>query len=353
MNDVSNNLYDCVPKRISWIRWNAHKRRNQMPVWRIGWLIFLWGMAGCQRGENVLTVVLNPVNPAVVYVGTTGGGFYKSVDAGATFTRRTAGLSRYNISAIVVNPVLPTLLFAGTYGDRIYRSIDGGAHWMPLPVGLDDNVGTQAVNALVIPPHQPEALYAATNHGVYKSTDNGGEWKGMNLGVGNRFGIALVLHPGDHRILAVGTNRGIYVSWDAAVTWRPAVPETKAWAVNSLIFDPRGEVVAGTDQGVLRLNLTENPIRWQTQNTGLTSSFIVALSADAQSPDTLYAGHRDGIDMTVDGARSWRRLPQSPRAVTAIAIDPRNGAVLYAGTAAGLYQSRDHGEHWTPLALNP
>jgi len=315
-------------------------------------LILLFVMAGCQRGENVLTVVLNPVNPSVIYVGTTGGGFYKSVDAGDTFTQRTEGLSTYNISAIAVNPALPTLLFAGTYGDRIYRSIDGGAHWMPLPVGLDDNVGTQAVNALAIHPQQTEALYASTNHGVYKSIDNGGAWKAANMGIGNRFGIALALHPGDPRIMAVGTNRGIYISWDAAATWRPAVPETKEWAVNGLIFDPRGNLWAGTDQGVLRLDLTRQPIRWQTQNAGLASSFIVALAADAQSPDTLYVGHRDGIDVTTDGARSWRRLPQSPRAVTSIAINPRDGAILFAGTAAGLYRSRDRGEHWAPLALH-
>jgi len=315
-------------------------------------LILLFVVPGCQRGENVLTVVLNPVNPSVVYVGTTGGGFYKSVDAGDRFTRRTEGLSTYNISAIAVNPAFPTLLFAGTYGDRIYRSIDGGAHWMPLPAGLDDNVGTQAVNALVVDPQQPATLYVSTNHGVYKSIDNGSAWKAANMGIGNRFGISLALHPGDPRIMAVGTNRGIYISWDAAVTWRPAVSETKAWAVNSLIFDPRGHLVAGTDQGILRLDLTERPIRWQTQNTGLTSSFIVALSADAKSPDTLYAGHRDGIDITTDGARSWQRLPQSPRAVTSIAIDPRDTAVLFAGTAAGLYRSRDRGEHWTPLDLD-
>jgi len=312
--------------------------------------LFCAWLAGCNGEQTVLSVVVNPLNPNVLYAGATGGGFYKSTDGGATFSRLTQGLSRYNISTIAINPSFATVLYAGTYGDHIYRSVDGARSWMLLSDGLSDNVGTQAINALVMDPQAPEVLYAGTNHGVYKSADGGGQWKAVNMGIGNRFAIALAMDPLESRILIAGTNQGIYRTQDAAATWRLVDQETRSWAVNVLVFSGRNLLYAGTDRGVFVLDFSRRPVTWRSGNDGLRSLFVSALVADVEQPDRLYAGNNDGVHITTDGARSWRLLPGAPGAVTSLAMDTRRAA-LFVGTTSGLYKGENRGARWTQITL--
>jgi photosystem II stability/assembly factor-like uncharacterized protein len=308
-------------------------------------------LPGCSQEAGVLSIVFNPKNSDLLYVGTAGGGFHKSIDGGQTFQALTQGLSRYNITAIAAHPLVSSILYAGTYGDSLYRSIDGGQHWAHWSSGLDDNVGTQAVNAVVIDPQSPDTLYIATNHGVYKSGDGGGRWAAVNMGIGNRFGLVLLPHPDDRRIWIVGTHEGIYQTYDAAARWTRTGTETRDWATNTLLFRRENRLYAGTDHGVFIGNLSVRPVKWESRSRGLSSLFVTALASDGKQPGTLWAGGAGGIDVSEDGGASWRPLPGSPRAVLSLAIDPKNGDLLFAGTASGLYQSRNRGRNWNRKTL--
>jgi photosystem II stability/assembly factor-like uncharacterized protein len=72
------------------------------------------------------------------------------------------------------------------------------------------------------------------------------------------------------------------------------------------------------------------------------------LAIDPLNPDTLYAGGL-GVQRSVDGGKTWRQagLPRSP--VLALAVDPKETAVVYAGTDAGLSKSTNAGASWQPL----
>ncbi|MFQ5779802.1 MAG: WD40/YVTN/BNR-like repeat-containing protein, partial [Nitrospiria bacterium] len=102
-------------------------RRFALPFLTCGF--FLSALLGCSKGGNVLTIAFSPRNSETIYVGTTGGGFYKSRDGGATFNKTSSGLTTYNITSVAVNPSITMVVYAGSYGDSVYRSVDSGHNW--------------------------------------------------------------------------------------------------------------------------------------------------------------------------------------------------------------------------------
>ena len=281
-------------------------------------LLFVF-LAACDRKINVLSMGFSYHNPEIVYAGGTGGRFYKSTDGGNVFEQMNAGLTTYNITAIAVNPSLSSVIYAGSYGDSVYRSVDSGGHWNIARHGLDDNVGTQAVNAVVVDPEESARVYVGTNHGVYVTVDGGSLWTSANMGMANRFVIALVMHPGNRSILFAGTHEGLYKTTNSARQWRGVSPKSKPWAVNAVRFDPVNPdtVYAGTNQGVFKS--VDGGETWDARNNGFANPFVSSLALDQEDSNILYAGNREGVFQSTDGGASWRLLEHSPPSILTLA----------------------------------
>jgi photosystem II stability/assembly factor-like uncharacterized protein len=75
------------------------------------------------------SLIIDPMNNAVIYGGGFETGVYKSVDGGNSWQRYTRGLTNVNVPAIAVHPVDTDIVFAGTNGGGLFRSNDGGRIW--------------------------------------------------------------------------------------------------------------------------------------------------------------------------------------------------------------------------------
>jgi len=73
--------------------------------------------------------VFDPSVGSVLYVGTHGGGVYRSLDGGATWKQCSAGLKNLDVHSLVVVPSNSRIVLAGTLNGGLYRSTDGGNHW--------------------------------------------------------------------------------------------------------------------------------------------------------------------------------------------------------------------------------
>lgn len=168
-------------------------------------------------------IAIDPTNPSIMYVGTgdpniggtvwTGNGVYKSEDGGETWTN--IGLQETRIvSKIVINPLFPDQIFVGTMGlpfeannDRgLYRTNDGGATWEQILFVSDDS----GIIDLLMDPYNPSVLYAANFNrirtafesvasgdeaGIYKTIDGGDNWielsNGLPSGPMSRIGLKM------------------------------------------------------------------------------------------------------------------------------------------------------------------
>src|SRR5207249_3075631 len=93
----------------------------------------------------------------------------------------TNGPHSETINALAIDPQTPTTLYAGTSGHGVFKSTDGGGNWSAVNTGLSTPYGAVLVNALAIAAPTPTTLYAASSVGSsVESIDGGGNWSAGN-----------------------------------------------------------------------------------------------------------------------------------------------------------------------------
>ena len=159
-----------------------------------------WRSIGPYRGGRVTTVVGVPSEPLTFYMGATGGGIWKTEDAGQSWRNVSDGqIRRGSIGSLAVAASDPNVVYAGmgereprgqssTWGDGVYRSTDAGKTW--TYTGIET---TKSIAKLRVDPRDADVAYAAAegsrwtfgpDRGIYKTTDGGAHW-------------TLMLHPSD------------------------------------------------------------------------------------------------------------------------------------------------------------
>jgi len=286
---------------------------------------------------RVTAVAVDPGNPNVLYIGGAQGGIWKSSDAGASWSPRTDDQCSLAIGSIAIDPVDPRIIYAGTgeanlsadsyYGCGVLRSTDGGTTWAQFGASVFDTpTGGAYIPAIVVDQASAgsagtSVVIAATNSGVWRSTDSGQSWTLVLPG----YATGLVQDP-------VSTNL-----WYAAITFTNGV---------------RGIYKSGT-----------NGLTWASATVGFPATNIgrIALAIAPSSPSTLYAAVQDdfdqagsdgsllGIYKTTDGALSWNQLTAANASCGSqcwydmvLAVNPGDAQqVLFGGIA--LYASNDGG----------
>lgn len=102
----------------------------------------------------------------------------------------------------------------------------------------------------------------------------------------------------------------------------------------------------------------DNGKHWRIINNGIASYAVYAMAVSASEPEVVYAATEAGLSKSVDGGEHWRTLPHTGKkelritgerklSIRCIAVDPRNGKVIYAASPGGkIYKSTDGGETW-------
>jgi hypothetical protein len=96
-----------------------------------------WRLLGPFRGGRVIAVAGHPTEPATFYMGSTGGGVWRTEDGGTYWENVSDGyFQRASVGAIAVAESDPNVLYVGmgestirgnvSHGDGVYRSTDGG-----------------------------------------------------------------------------------------------------------------------------------------------------------------------------------------------------------------------------------
>ena len=225
---------------------------------------------------------------------------------------------------MAMDPVDPNTLyvvFGNDYdGFTIFKTTDGGAHWKNL---YADALGEASqVNALVIDSNTPATLYAATDIGVFRSTDGGTSF--LPDGFANTRVLLLATDPVRSNVLYAATSNndwagapaflGLYKSTDSGASWSPinqGLDEIVAAhpCVNALLVDAdRADILYLATSGYGVFKSSDGGATWAAFNSGLTNLDVRSLALvrpgmeahrdrrpDALSPDTLYAGTPGGV----------------------------------------------------------
>ncbi len=148
------------------------------------WLPVSEGLPGDEHSTHALSLVIDPTNANVLYVGTGGfvgggHGVYKSTDGGETWLPANRGMIDYRITALAVDPAQPQTIYAGGDGGELFKSTDGGQTWHDLTETLSSQINDYStIRDIVVDPVTPETIYLlADKTGVLLSHDGGERWR--------------------------------------------------------------------------------------------------------------------------------------------------------------------------------
>jgi Tol biopolymer transport system component len=282
---------------------------------------------------NVRSIAIDRTNTNVIYAGT-GAGVFKSTNGGTSWSDSSTGLPTFTVNSVVIDPTNSSIIYAaGPSAGRVYKSVNAGATWTEFSNGLRVPSGSgsfflPSINVLAIDPISPNTIYAGTSSfGVFKSSDGGVNWVQVNNGLVTTSPFAQTI-----RTLAID----------------PASPST---------------VYAGSFSGAFKT--TNGGASWAAINNGLTfttanGTFVASvatLAIDPAAPATIYAGTSSGAYKSINGGASWAAINNGlvftfttgtfVVGVQALAIDPLNASILYAGTSVGVYKSVNGGGSWS------
>jgi len=306
-------------------------------------------MVGPTRGGRAQAVSGHRDRPHTFYMGTTGGGVWKTTDDGEVWRNVTDGyLDAGSIGAIDVADSDPSVVWAGTgehdirgnasAGRGVYVSRDAGKSWSFAGLEEIGQTGDIAVH-----PRDPDVVWvAALGHafgpnperGVYRTTDGGESWEKV-LFVSDSTGfVDLAVNPEN--------PREIY-----AAAWRA---ERKPWTI-----------VDGAEEGGL-FKSTDGGDSWERVGGGLPTGVVgkIGVTVSPADPDRVWAivahPERGGVYRSDDSGRSWtrvnreRELRQRAYYYTHIFADPRDPNTVYVENT-GLYRSTDAGRSFENIPV--
>ena len=225
--------------------------------------------------QNIFSMVADLDDPATLYAGTETGGIFKTTDAGATWASSSSGLPPGEPwYGLTIDPSDTQILYAGPsclggIDCVVYKSVNGGASWKARGAGLP----LLAVEALVVDPSNGSTVYAGLLDGVYKSTDGAASWSRMGNGMGNFPVSALAIDPGSPQTIYAGTTGGIYKSTDGAANWTASSTGLTTKDTRALAVVPGGPVLAGTLGGGVYMS-TDAGASWSSWNSGLNGDWV-------------------------------------------------------------------------------
>ena len=350
-------------------------------------------MVGPSRGGRVTAVAGVATEPSMFYMGSTGGGVWKTINSGLSWVNISDGFfATGSIGAIDVADSDPNVIYVGTGSDGIrsnvitgkgvYKSTDAGKSWRF--VGLKE-VGQ--VGAVVVHPANPNEVTVAAigqafnpsgERGVYRTTDGGSTWR-RALFVSDSTGAADVeLAPDNPReiyatmwraerkpwtIISGAREGGVYKSVDAGATWTKltnglpnglvgksdlAVSAADPNRVYLLIEAPVGEggVYRSDDRGA----------SWKlvsTQASLLDRPFYYTnIDADPTNPDRLYV-NSTGFFRSSDGGKTWQRRPVPHGDNHDMWINPKHPKIWIQSNDGGANITQDDGESWSTQLNQP
>ncbi|MEO7177061.1 MAG: glycosyl hydrolase [Saprospiraceae bacterium] len=332
-------------------------------------------------------------NPRIIYVGSAGGGIWKTENAGISFKPIFDAYCQ-SIGALAIDQQRPDTIWAGTgesnvrssvgIGNGIYRSIDGGKTWTLKGLEKSEHIGKillHPADSNILFVAVPGALWGdSEDRGLYKSSDGGESWS-KSLYIDAKTGCTeIFMDPVNPDIMYAtmvecrrtpysfssgGPETAIYKSLDGGAIWSkitgglPAAPYSRI----SMTMAPQ-------DSGKLYSFVQTDFSTWyvsadhgeywtplsSAENNSTQATQFRSLIADPFVANKIYQ-LGEGLSISSDGGLSFEESELNTgelhSGLNAIWIDPKRNNHIYLGTDGGLYESLDGGNNFAILGNLP
>ena len=340
---------------------------------------------------RVVSFAVHPKDKSTYYVGSAGGGVWKTVNAGTSWTPLFDGEGSYSIGTVVLDTKNPNVVWVGTgesnsqrsvsYGDGVYRSDDGGKSWKNVGLKKSEHIGR-----IVIDPRDSNTVYVAAqgplwgpggDRGLYKTTDGGKSWKAV-LTISENTGVNdVALDPRNPDVLLAaayqrrrhvwtlidgGPESALYKSTDAGATWnkiKSGLPGENMGRIGLAVSPVNADVVYASVESIDKkggiFRSMDFGSTWDRRNEhDDQAQYYAHIVADPRNVDRIYV-MSVFLQVSDDGGKTLHNLGERFKHVDnhEIWIDPANTSHYLVGCDGGVYESFDRAATWAFKANLP
>ncbi|MFT5149449.1 MAG: photosystem II stability/assembly factor-like uncharacterized protein [Flavobacteriales bacterium] len=336
-------------------------------------------------------------DPLTYYMGTTGGGLWKTTDAGTSWNNISDDFFKTgSVGAVAVSESNTNVIYCGmgehairgvmsSYGDGVYKSTNAGKTWRHI--GLEK---TQQISRITIHPSNPDIVFVAaqgayggatTERGIYKSMDGGDTWKNvlyvndvtgcselsMDMNNPEVMYAAMWHHQRKPwKMISGGEGSGLYKSIDGGETWNrleKGLPEKMGKMAIAVCRSNSDKVYAliesdtNEEEDKSGLYVSNNAGKTWTQKSGdnrLTQRawYYTEVFPDPNNDEVLYVLSAPALRST-DGGSSWSRIRGTHGDYHDLWINPSNSKNLCIANDGGAAISFNTGSTWTSQDIMP
>lgn len=328
-------------------------------------------------------------DPLTYYMGTTGGGLWKTTDAGQTWHNISDGYFKTgSVGAVTVSESHPNVVYVGmgehaprgvmtSYGDGVYKSTDGGKTWQHMGLEL-----TRHIARIIVHPGNPDIVWVAAQgalhgpteaRGIYKSTDGGATWKKVlyvneltgcsDLSIDVHNPQVLYAAMWEHirkpwKVISGGPGSGMYKSTDGGETWSQiheglpvekgkmavAVSRANPQRVYSVVESDSKKELGGlfvSEDAGASWNRVSGDHRLVQR-----AWYYIEVTPDPNDEHTVYVLSAENY-RSIDGGTTWEAVPARHGDYHDLWINPDNSKNMVISDDGGASITFDGGKSWS------
>lgn len=328
---------------------------------------------------RINVIRFDPNNSNTMYIGAAGGGVWKSVDGGASWSDITSSIPVTSIADIAVDPGNSNIIYiatgdgygyeatwqsdndfwGGVYSSGVLKSTDGGQTWSTTGLSYTQNI-KEIVQRLVISPSNSSLLLAATRSGIYRTSDAGVSWTLVNA----NHCYDIEFNTADPNTIYAGGNQDLLKSVNGGQTW--TVMKDNLCGTGRISIETSAAnsqvIYALCESGTLSKS-TDGGATWTTKASpsGAASFYgyydLILECSDANA-DVLLAGGLY-VAKSTNGGTSWQTISSwSPYTASnyvhadnhELEFLPGSTQTIFSGNDGGIFKSTNQGTSWTDLS---
>ncbi len=351
-----------------------------------------WRLVGPFRGGRAGTCQGVKGDPLLYYMGTAGGGVWKTADGGNTWECISDEYFGGSIGAVAVAPSDPNIIYVGegeqtlrgnvSSGWGLWKSTDAGNTW--LHIGLKN---TEHIGRIIIHPTNPDLLYVAAignlwkpnpERGVYRSKDGGISWNRILYESEKAGAVDVTFDPNNPRILYAttwemkrngyrmdsgGPGSHLWKSVDGGDNWKQlddveGLPK-KPWGILGVTVSPQNSdrvwvIIEAEDGGVFRSDDAGKTFSKVNADRGLRQRawYYSRIYADSQDEDIVYVLNVS-FWKSKDGGKTFSSIRTPHGDHHDLWIAPENNQRMVIADDGGAQVSTDGGANWTTYYNQP